>query len=464
MPERPSTALPYPIALRAWRELSSPAGDLGSSGWTSWRPGVQRHWRGTATGSNVGRANAHVRRAVASTVGWMKTVAAASALAVAFLAACGVGPAPLGGAGGASTAAPAATPTPAQEPAATVAELTALGEQMVPRHPEYGYYVDCVNFKENGVWAPPPAPVDYSACPITPELAARMQSTRAGFLTMMQDPARGRTVSVTPQPGGGLVVVTLDYSPPVRLELVVVRSGGRFLVGDVVAKGDVAGPNPPPVVFTEKPAPPSVAPPAAIAAGAVSRTLDVPWYRQAFGLSCEEASLRMALAYEGIATTDSAILDIIGTDERPPYYVDGVMHWANPYSTFVGNPNGSEVALTGYGTYYPTIAHAAGVLGGHVMRSGEGISPGSLYQNILAGHPAVVWITYRWVPASRSDYVAFDGQRIPYAGPVEHAVTAVGVDPGRILINDPLLGSSWIARPAFEAAYAIYGQMAVVLA
>lgn len=394
----------------------------------------------------------------------MKTGAAAAALVLVLLAGCGAAGHPAGGVEGATTLAPAATSAPTPEPAATVAELTALGEQMVPRHPVYGYYVDCVNFKENGAWAPPPAPVDYSACPITPELADRMQSTRARFLAMMQNPALGRTVSATPQPGGGLVVVTLQYSPPVKLELVVVRSGGRFLVGDVVAKGDVSAPNPPPITFTEKPAMPSVAPPAAIAAGATTRTLDVPWYRQAYGLSCEEASLRMALAHQGIATTDAAILDIIGTDERPPYYDKGVLHWANPYRTFVGNPNGSEVALTGYGTYYPTIARAAGALGGRVIRSGEGVSPASLYQGILSGHPAVVWITYRWVAATRNDYVAFDGQRIPYAGPVEHAVTAVGVDPTRILINDPLLGSNWIAKSTFEAAYALYDQMAVILA
>jgi uncharacterized protein YvpB len=317
--------------------------------------------------------------------------------------------------------------------------------------------VSCVNFKENGAWAPPPAPVDYSACPITDELRDRMQATRADFLHM-QNPAADRTVAVTPQPGGGVVVVTLTYTPPVKLELVVVRVGNRFLVGDVVAKGDVTGPDPPPIVFDQKPA--TAAPTTNTGR---SRTLAVPWYRQAFGLSCEEASLRMALAHQGVTTTDTAILDIIGTDQRPAYYQDGVLHWANPYRTFVGNPNGSEVALTGYGTYYPTIARAAVALGGHVVRSGEGIAAAALYDAILAGHPAVVWITYRWVSAARHDYVAFDGQHIPYAGPVEHAVTAAGVTPTSVLINDPLLGADWIPKATFEASYATYGDMAVIL-
>ena len=388
----------------------------------------------------------------------MRTVAAAAVLVMALVAGCGGASAPRGGVAGESTSGATPVPTATPEPAASVAELTALGEQMVPRQPTYGYYVSCVNFKENGAWAPPPAPVDYSACPITPQLSDRMQSTRADFLTM-QNPAGGRTVTVTPQPGGGVVVVALHYTPAIKLELVAVRSGGRYLVDEVVAKGDVTSPGPPPLPFPTKPPTP---PPATAAAGR-SRILGVPWYRQVYGLSCEEASLRMALASRGIATTDAAILDIIGRDERPAYYSNGVLHWANPYKTFVGNPNGSEVALTGYGTYWPTIARAAGVLGAQVLRAGESVTPSALYDAILAGHPAVVWITYRWVSAQRNDYVAFDGQRIPYAGPVEHAVTAAGVDPARILINDPLLGSNWITKATFEASYATYNQMAVII-
>lgn len=392
----------------------------------------------------------------------MKITRVGTLLVAAALVACGAG----NSAPGAATARPSSAadpPTPATPTALSmpsVAALTALGEQMVVRHPTYGYYVSCVNFKANGVWAPPPAPVDYSSCPITDQLRDRMQATRADFLDL-QNPAQGRTVEVTPRPGGGIVVITLAYAPVVKLELVAVRSGDRLLIGDVVEEGDVTGPDPPPISFDEKPTPPAAPP--TVTPGRDTRILDVPWDRQEFGLSCEEASLRMALAYEHVATSDAAILDIIGTDERPAYMQDGVLRWGNPYTTFVGNPNGSEVALTGYGTYYSTIAHAAVALGGRVLRSGEGVAPAQLYDSILTGHPAVVWSTYRWISAPRNDYVSFDGRRIPYAGPVEHAVTAVGVSPTAILINDPLLGVAWIDKATFEASYATYNQMAVIL-
>ena len=194
-----------------------------------------------------------------------------------------------------------------------------------------------------------------------------------------------------------------------------------------------------------------------------SRTLDVPLYRQKLALSCEAASLRMSLAYKGIATTEASILSLVGADTRGPYFEDAVLRWGDPYATFVGDVNGSEVLLTGYGTYYPTIAAAAARLGAVVLAGGQGIAPDALYAYILAGHPAVAWVTYEWVAATRSDYTAFDGTGIPYAGPVEHAVAIAGVSAANVLINDPDAGQYWIPKATFEAAYATYNQMAVVV-
>ncbi|MGZ4143222.1 MAG: hypothetical protein ACXVQY_12000, partial [Actinomycetota bacterium] len=220
----------------------------------------------------------------------MRTLAAAVALATVTGAGCGGATSRPDRALDTPSSTPIVTAVPSS-PAATAAELIALGEKMVPRHPQYGYYVSCVNFKENGAWPPPTSPVDYSACPITRELRDRMQSTRADFLNM-QNPASGRTISALPRPGGGVIVVTLTYAPVVKLELIAIKVGDHFLVGDVVAEGDVTGPNPPPITFAEKPQA-SFHPPPRATASAGARILPVPWYRQAFTLSCEEASLRM---------------------------------------------------------------------------------------------------------------------------------------------------------------------------
>jgi uncharacterized protein YvpB len=290
-----------------------------------------------------------------------------------------------------------------------------------------------------------------------------MVSTQAHFCPCEQNPSTDRSIRVFPKPGGGLATVLL-YGGHVKAELVIVAAGGKLLVNDLPAKGDAENGTSTPITFSEKPAPtPTPTSPPASSAGAGSRTLSVPWYHQAFELSCEEASLRMALAYEGISTTDAAVLQIIGNDLRPAYFDSTGLHWGDPFATFVGNVNGSEIALTGYGTYYPTIAHAASVLGGHVLRAAQNIAPADVYQAVLNGHPVVTWVTYHWVLLHRHDYVAFDGRTVTYAGPGEHAVVVVGVTPTRVLINNPWSGPEWIAKSTFEPVYATYEDMAVIL-
>jgi uncharacterized protein YvpB len=191
---------------------------------------------------------------------------------------------------------------------------------------------------------------------------------------------------------------------------------------------------------------------------ASSRAISVPWYHQQYVLSCEEASLRMALAYHGVVVNDTDVLNVIG--------IDWVHYWAgpgggDPFRSFVGDPNGSEITQTGYGTYFPTIVGAAGHFSAPA-RAGGLIAPGDVYIWVLQGYPVVVWTTFDWQTPPRHDYVAYDGVGIPYAGPDEHAVTVVGVDPGRVLVNDPDRGQYWIDKSQFQAAYGVYGGMAVV--
>jgi uncharacterized protein YvpB len=357
------------------------------------------------------------------------------------------------GARAAGNAAASPTPTPATP---TAAALTAVAEQTFPKHPQYPIYVECINFRENGIR--PAGGNDYSDCPLTDAMRARLVQTDAHLCPCEQNPSTTRDIQVQPRPGGGLLTVKM-YEGNATVELVVVSVDGKLLVSDEPAKGSIEMGT---IVFQDKPtpAPTTVRP----TSSGGTRVLNVPWYHQAFELSCEEASLRMALAYQGIATTDAAILNIIGSDLRPAYFDATGLHWGDPFATFVGNVNGSELALTGYGTYYPTIAHAATVLGGHVLRAGQGIRPADVYAAVLAGHPVVAWVTYKWVIQHRKDYVAFDGKTVTYAGPGEHAVVVVGVTATRVLINNPWSGPEWISKSTFEPVYATYDQMAVILA
>lgn len=347
------------------------------------------------------------------------------------------------------TAAPARVPS--------VAALVAVGAQLFPKDPTHPYYLECVNVADNGIARP--SGNDYSDCPLTDRMRARLIQKQTHLCPCEAYPSTTREIKTQPRPGGGLLTVIL-YQGHAQIELVVVSVGAKLLVDDQIAKGsfesgadafaDAPTPTPTPTIFAPS------------AAG--SNVLNVPWYRQAFELSCEAASLRMALAYEGIATTDDAILDIVGADLTPAAFVNGALRWGDPYVSFVGNVRASEIALTGYGMYYTTIVKAAGQLGGHVLTAGEGITPEQVYEAVLAGHPVVTWVTYQWVILRRQDYVAFDGRVIPYAGPGEHAVTVVGVDATRVLVNNPWSGPEWVAKAVFERVFLTYNQMAVVLA
>lgn len=68
---------------------------------------------------------------------------------------------------------PAATgATPSAAPVPSVTAREAVGGQVFPKHPQYAYYVESVNFRKNGV--APAGGDDYSACPLTDRMRARL--------------------------------------------------------------------------------------------------------------------------------------------------------------------------------------------------------------------------------------------------------------------------------------------------
>lgn len=202
---------------------------------------------------------------------------------------------------------------------------------------------------------------------------------------------------------------------------------------------------------------------AATSSSPVSRTLAVPFYRQQYSDDCEAASLRMLLAYRGHRLSDSQILSGIHVDLAHPHAGYSGSKSGDPYIAFVGNPKGDEMTNTGFGVYYPRIAAVAKADKLQVLQAGQGISPSVLYRDVAQGHPAEVWVDYLWRDKSSHYYTAFDGRRVLYAGPAEHAVVVSGVSAHAVLINDPARGRYWISKSRFEAGYATYHDMAVIV-
>ncbi|MFF2147613.1 C39 family peptidase [Kitasatospora sp. NPDC058190] len=184
---------------------------------------------------------------------------------------------------------------------------------------------------------------------------------------------------------------------------------------------------------------------------------------QQLGNDCEAASLRMVLAARGVQVGDQAVLAQIGVDQvHNQVGVSGPLS-GDPYRAFVGDPNGSEAAGTGFGVYYPPVAQAARSYGLSVMQAGQGISPSQLRAQVAAGHPAIVWADYGWRDVAAGSYTAYDGRQVLYAGPSEHTVVVSAVGDGQLLIDDPNRGESWISEATFDAGYATYQDMAVIV-
>ncbi len=186
--------------------------------------------------------------------------------------------------------------------------------------------------------------------------------------------------------------------------------------------------------------------------------LPVPVYLQQHTLSCELASLRMALDYKGITKSEDELLNQVGVDNTP--HKGGV--WGNPYERFVGNVNGTQMK-DGYGVYWGPIERVAKMYGGALAFQNGTIS--QLTRAIRAGNPVIIWVYSKngapthWKTPDGLDIFAVSG---------EHTVVAVGFvgpadNPTQIIVNDSLIGQSYWSRSLFDRKWATFNQAGVVV-
>ncbi len=197
-------------------------------------------------------------------------------------------------------------------------------------------------------------------------------------------------------------------------------------------------------------------------------TISMPVYRQVMNLDCEAAAVQMALASLGHQYTQLALFAEENADPRPPVMnPDGsVKHWGNPYVGFVGNVNGSDLAPTGYGVYYPVILAVARSHGAPGATGGEGLSQAGVYAALKVGRPVMVWVETGWERVAYpliGTWTAWDGRPIHYSL-IEHTVTLSGVSETQVRVNDPWHAGSqyWISKAVFEASWRDFDNMAVI--
>jgi uncharacterized protein YvpB len=188
--------------------------------------------------------------------------------------------------------------------------------------------------------------------------------------------------------------------------------------------------------------------------------LAVPYHHQEHKLSCEIASLLMALKYRGILVTEKELIDQLPISDSGSRKVNNI--WGDPNLGFVGNING-RMPNTGYGVYEQPIYDLASK-----YRSAKIITEGTIDQLISElgnGNPVVVW------------GVVGKGKDISWETPEgkvisakmdEHARTLIGftgqsIKPELMILWDPIYGEIRLSTADFLKNWEMLGKRAVVV-
>jgi uncharacterized protein YvpB len=269
------------------------------------------------------------------------------------------------------------------------------------------------------------------------------------------------------------------------LTLLVLVAGAITVFASPTFKATAARPTPSPLLVIENPPPtpsptPAAAPsatPAPTAAPTANGvvTFNVPIHAQTMNLDCETAALQMGLEALGHYYSQSALFALEPQDTRAPVLDPNnrkkVIQWGNPYTSFVGNVNGSDLGPTGYGIYYPVILSIAQSHGAPSSTGGEGVTAAQVYAALAKGHPVLVWVETGWENARSAGYTGVwtswpdTGSKPIRYSLIEHVVTLSGVSATQVRVNDPWKSGSqyWFSKAAFEASWSDFNSMAIIL-
>jgi uncharacterized protein YvpB len=201
----------------------------------------------------------------------------------------------------------------------------------------------------------------------------------------------------------------------------------------------------------------------------------MPVHYQTMALDCETAALQMGLDALGHHYSQDYLFSFQHQDTRQPVLDPNnkkrVLQWGDPYTDFVGRVNGSDLGPTGYGIYYPVILSIAKANGAPNSIGGEKLTASQVYAALKDGHPVLVWVETGWMNARVAGYTGTwiswpdKGAKPINYSLVEHVVTLSGVSATQVRVNDPWKSGSqyWFNKSAFEASWADFDNMAIIL-
>ncbi len=189
-------------------------------------------------------------------------------------------------------------------------------------------------------------------------------------------------------------------------------------------------------------------------------SLDIKFHRQEHSLSCEIASLKMALSYYGVNASEKDLLAQLPIDAAGPRRAGNV--WGDPNKGFVGSVDG-EMPNTGYGVYEKPIALVASK-----YRSSEALNDASLDEILGAvadKHPVIVWVPI--ADAHDISWKTPEGETVP-AVYGEHARVLIGFSgsvgqPDHLFFMDPVYGRIRTTPDEFSRDWSKLGNRAVII-
>ena len=187
--------------------------------------------------------------------------------------------------------------------------------------------------------------------------------------------------------------------------------------------------------------------------------LPIAFNRQDHNLSCEIATLVMALSYYGVNVSEQPLIDAIGIDG--PLHKEGDV-WGNPNVAFVGDIDGHQIS-TGYGVYWEPIARASNAYRPSYSFSGWTVQ--QVTEQVAKGNPVIIWGTAG--SGARVDWKTADGDNV-VAIMGEHTNLVIGFvgsasNPLKIIVLDPLYGERYKTISNFEWMWVLLGNSGVVV-
>ena len=190
--------------------------------------------------------------------------------------------------------------------------------------------------------------------------------------------------------------------------------------------------------------------------------LPVKFDKQDHALSCEVATLKMALAYKGIQVSEAELIRKLGVDPTVKRSENGQLVWGNPQKAFVGNIDG-RMPATGYGVYWEPIERVGSDY--RPTRSLQGASVATIAQELQLGNPVIIW---GYLGSGKPfSWKTPDNETI-HAVYYEHTFIVNGLKgsvekPEGFFVIDPVYGQRYWSLATFTKQWRSFGNSGVVV-